>query len=398
MDLDDATAMDPPSRKADPVVSMTIEVVSDLRTLATRLADWEDLAAAALEPNAFYEAWMLMPAWQHLGAGKSLMAVLVFAADPAQSGSPLLTGLFPLERQRGFKGLPVRHLRLWRHLHCLSTTPLIRAGYARQTLDAFFDWLATDSRSGPLIEFSMIQGEGPFQQALVDHFHRSARPKHVLESYTRALFRPAADAEAHLSAAFSGKHLRKIKNQEKQLTALGRIEYDVLGSGDDIEKRIEEFLQLEGSGWKGREGSSLASDGSERSYFEAIVRDAFHRGQLMMLALRLDGRPIAYKCDFLAGRGSFTFKIAFDEGFARYSPGLLLEIHNIRRLYAQSRTEWVDSCTHPANFMFNRLWPSRRTIQSLLVSTGKAPGDLLVSMFPLLAWLRRKLLRGRAAK
>jgi hypothetical protein len=55
-----------------------------------------------------------------------------------------------------------------------------------------------------------------------------------------------------------------------------------------------------------------------------------------MLALRLDGRPIAYKLDFLAGRGSFSFKIAFNENYGRYSPGELLEIENVRRLQAQS--------------------------------------------------------------
>jgi len=116
-----------------------------------------------------------------------------------------------------------------------------------------------------------------------------------------------------------------------------------------------------------------------------------------MLALRLDGRPIASKCDFLAADGSFTFKIAFDESYARYSPGLLLELHNIQRLHAQSRTGWVDSCTHAENFMFNRLWLGRRTIESRVVSTGKAPGDLVIAMLPLLAWLSRKLLRRRAS-
>ena len=116
-----------------------------------------------------------------------------------------------------------------------------------------------------------------------------------------------------------------------------------------------------------------------------------------MQALRLDGRPIAYKLDFLAGRGSFTFKIAFDENYARYSPGMLLEIENVRRLHAQSQIEWVDSCTDPFNFMFNRLWPARRTIQNLIVSTGNAPGDFVVSVIPLLSWINRKLKPGKTA-
>jgi hypothetical protein len=110
-----------------------------------------------------------------------------------------------------------------------------------------------------------------------------------------------------------------------------------------------------------------------------------------MLALRLDGRPIAYKCNFLAGQASFTFKIAFDENYARYSPGMLLEIEYVRRLHAQSQIEWVDSCADPFKFMFNRLWPARLTIQNLIVSTGKAPGAFVVSVTPLLSWINCKL-------
>jgi len=37
-------------------------VVRDLSTLSRFVPAWEELAAAALEPNVFYEHWMLLPA------------------------------------------------------------------------------------------------------------------------------------------------------------------------------------------------------------------------------------------------------------------------------------------------------------------------------------------------
>jgi hypothetical protein len=43
--------------------------------------------------------------------------------------------------------------------------------------------------------------------------------------------------------------------------------------------------------------------------------------------------------------------------------------------------------------MINRLWSGRRTLQSLLVSTGTRRGDLAVSALPLLRWLRRQFKR-----
>ena len=114
----------------------------------------------------------------------------------------------------------------------------------------------------------------------------------------------------------------------------------------------------------------------------------------MILASRVAGRPVAMKCNFLAGRGSFAFKIAFDEDYAHFSPGMLLEIENIRRLHATADIGWMDSCAVPDHFMINRLWPDRRIIQTVLVSTGKRPGELVVSAMPLLRWLKRLFARG----
>jgi hypothetical protein len=113
----------------------------------------------------------------------------------------------------------------------------------------------------------------------------------------------------------------------------------------------------------------------------------------MMLAMRLDGRPIAHKCNFLSGPGSFAFKIAFDEEYARHSPGVLLELENIRRLHAQSKVRWMDSCADPSHPMLDRLWPDRRTIQDVVVGAGRPLGDCVVATAPLLRLLNRKLRR-----
>ena len=51
----------------------------------------------------------------------------------------------------------------------------------------------------------------------------------------------------------------------------------------------------------------------------------------------------------------------------------------------------MDSCADAQHAMINRLWPGRRTMATVLFATGRAPGDLVVSLMPLLQWGRRKL-------
>jgi hypothetical protein len=377
---------------------MSVVVIDDFTVLEKYVPAWEDLAANAIEPNAFYEPWMMMPAIRTMGAGRRLQFALVLANEPARpDGAPLLCGIFPLEQQNHYQGLsrklPFKTLRLWKHKYCYLCTPLVREGYGQQVIAAFFDWLDAGSHDCSLMEFRFIAGDGLFNGLLIDYFERHAKLHYISMYFLRAMFRPTTDADTYLCATLSAKHRKMIRRQERQLSEIGRLEYDALTPDDDVEVWIEEFLQLEASGWKGRENSAIASDESDQSYFRSIAKEAFRRGRLSMLALRLDGRPIAIKCDFPAGRGLFTFRIAFDENYARNSPGMLLEIENVRRLHARSQIEWVDSCNDSFNFMFNRLWLERRTILDVVVGAGKSWGDWMVAAIPLLKSLNRKLLR-----
>src|SRR5215470_2488526 len=381
------------------VAKMSVVVVTALTDLEKYVTAWEDLAGAAIEPNVFYEPWMLMPAVRAYGVDRRSLFALVLAPDPARPlGPPLLCGLFPLELRDYYDNisskLPLKTLCLWRKLEMTYLcAPLLRAGYGREALAAFFDWLDAGTHNCSLMEFGFVTGEGPFHHLLVDYLNDRLKFTYVTEAFTRALFRPAADAEVYIHSALNRVRRKEYKRQERRLAETGRLEYTALEPGADIDAWIEEFLQFEANSWKGKGGRALACNETDREYFVEVAREAFQRGKLMMLALRFNGRPIAYKLNFLSGVGSFAFKIAFDEEYARYSPGVLLELENIRLLHERPQIKWMDSCADPDRFMINHLWTDRRTIQTLVVSAGKRQGDLVVAALPLLKWGNRQIFR-----
>jgi hypothetical protein len=388
--LDDS---EPPTRPRAAIPGRDLHVVAltDFDRLQEYVPAWEELARSALEPNPFYEAWMLIPALRLLGAGKSLQLVLVLAEDKARPGGPpVLCGVFPLERKPRYKGLPVPVLSLWKHLYCFLCTPLVRADRARECLSAFFDWLAADSQS-PLAELNYVSGEGPFHQALVDCLNERLGLSFVSDLYNRALFKPMQSADQYLRAAMSREHRKDVRRRSRRFSEEGRVEFAALDRETEVDSWLAEFIQLEFNGWKRDHGGAIGSREEYRNYFTTVAKEAFRRGRLMMLGVRLDGRPVALKCNFLAGGGAFAFKIAYDEGLSRYSPGFLLELENVKRLHARPEVEWMDSCAVPVHFMINRLWLDRRTIQTVLVSAGKWRGDLAVSLMPLMRWLNRKV-------
>ena len=378
-------------------IRMSVVVIDDLTDLEKYVSAWEDLAAAAIEPNVFYEPWMTLPAIRAFGAGRRLQFALILASEQSRPlEPPLLCGIFPLERQSNYQGLgrklPFKTLRLWKHKYCYLCTPLVREGYGREVIAAFFDWLAKGSHNCSLMEFNFIAGDGLFYQTLMDYFDRHARLSYISTYFMRALFRPDVDADTYIRSRLH-RSRRELKRIERRLSEMGRLEYVTLEPGHDVDAWIEEFLQIEAISWKGMAGRALIQDEADREYFVQVAREAFRRGQLAMYSLNLDGRPISQHCGFASGPGAFAFKDAFDEQYARYSPGVLLKLEIIRRLHERLDVRWMDTCADPFHPTLDRLFSDRRTIQDVVVGAGKSPGDWVVAAAPLLRLLNRKLLR-----
>ncbi|MDE2229560.1 MAG: GNAT family N-acetyltransferase [Alphaproteobacteria bacterium] len=380
------------SRRLGKEARLSVVVEQDAAGLERHLQAWEDLSTTALEPNVFYEPWLLRPALRHLRGGADLVFVLVYAQMPGAADQPsVLCGFFPLERLSHYKNLPVSALRLWKHVHCFLSSPLVRAETAQACFQAVFDWAATDPRGSILIEFGDVSGDGPLWKAFVEFLEDRRDPTLMLECSTRALLRPRADATSYLDAALSPKKRRTLRQQESALRRQGALEYAMLAGDGDIDGWIENFLRLEASGWKGREGTALSCNPAQKQFFAETLREAFRRGRLMMLAQTLDGRPIAQLCNFLCRNGSFAFKVAFDEAYARFSPGVLLELENIAEVHRHAWIRWMDSCSSPGPSLTKQLWLDRRIVQTILATSGRSPGPFLISVLPFMQWTFHKV-------
>ena len=141
----------------------------------------------------------------------------------------------------------------------------------------------------------------------------------------------------------------------------------------------------------------MASREAHRTFFESMAGEAIRQGRWVMSALRLDGKMIAARTLLGASGGSFLFKMAYDEQYARFSPGLLLEIEAIQRMPAGA-ADYTDCCTAPDNTMFKRIWRDLRTIQEIAVAPGSRSGELALSAVPLLRWAKRAFRPRRASE
>jgi len=345
----------------------SIRVLRDPAELEWLAEDLAQLSASCAEPNVFYEPWMLLPALKAFGKDKTFLFVLVFL-DRDGKGAHLY-GFFPFEIVEQVRGIALRKARLWSYLYFHWCSPLLRSGYEQECLEAFFAWAASTGSPCSLFEFGFLSVDSPLSEGLIDLANRKGFPAYATDLHSRAvLYQPGSLQEA--GCALAGRRLKEFRRLERRLAEQGALACEQLTDENAVEEWIEGFLDLEASGWKGRCGTALACTEAGREFFSNAVRSAFRQGQLMMLRLRLNDRVLAYKCNFLSGRGAFAFKIAYDEEYGRFSPGVLLELENIRRFRNLTGVEWMDSCASADHFMANRLWGGRRTLHTIWIATG----------------------------
>jgi hypothetical protein len=369
--------------------SFQVEVVREDQLVHIR-QQWEILSASASELNPFFEPWMLLPALKAIGDGKEVCFGLIWYRDPANAkAEPLLVGFFPFIRHSHLKGLPASALEVLTHIYCFIGVPLLHRKYSKSALGAFIDWLASPASGVTLVLFRSIPNDGAFHQSLVEILYSRSLISLIERRYTRGVYKTAADPQAYIIAQLSHKYRKQLLRKKEALTKEGRLEFRQLSAQDDVGYWTGAFLQLEASGWKGVTGTALASVESHAEFFRDVARAAHRMDRLSMSGLWLDGQMIAGRTGFRASDGLYLFKIAFDERYSKYSPGILLELECMCN--GSEGIAWIDCCATANNLVFKRLWTDYRTMEDVIVSAGSFRSDCLLSVLPVLRFAKRRL-------
>ena len=335
---------------------LTVRVADPLALSDDLAAAWDRLADEASEPNAFAERWCLQPALHLLDPDRQARLVMVRADDTG----PLI-GVMPLAPAAKYGRLPLRHVAGWAHPNHFHGAPLVRAGMETFFWSILLGWCDAASWALTLIHVPRLTEDGPLHRALIDVARARGGEAEVVHREERALLETTLSPAAYWGEAMRAKKRKELRRQANRLAEQGEMAFRRWQPGEAVERWIDAFLDLEARGWKGQAGSALASHGETEAWFRAIVAAAGGAGKLDMRLLALDDRPLAMLVNFLCPPGGFSFKTAFDEDFARFSPGVLLQQANLD-LLDDDRIGWIDSCAAPGQPMIDSVWRERRRL------------------------------------
>lgn len=367
--------------------ALRIEVVRELAGLACHADAWDQLALAAPQRLPMLShAWVASFLEHCLGPRQSWWCVFAYAGDA-------LVGVLPVV------AVPHRLLGRWRPLlrtpwdpHTLTGDMLLAAGWEAVALPAL---LAALARAAPRRLGVVLRGvrEGsPTLAALA----RGLSGTVVIRAFdTGGSFVRLDGTVEEFRARLGTKMRNNLKRSRQRLSRHAPVEARFLTDATGTGEAFARFLELEASGWKGRQGTALARSPRLVAFYAALARRLAARGWLEWHFLTAGGRVVAGALAVRFARSLVIPKIAYDEEFAKCAPGNLLFEQTVERAFARGD---VDEINQASDMPWHRLWRMERSDYSTVWLYPRRPFALLCGALPV--WtgiLARRAARHRLA-
>jgi hypothetical protein len=226
-------------------------------------------------------------------------------------------------------------------------------------------------RSWPtLVAASGIVAEGPAWEALGALALQGRIGLHVLARWERALLDRAAapDAESYFRLHMSGTQRKRLRAKRKALEReAGPLALKIANGADAVAGAFRIYLALEAAGWKGRAGTALARDAAGRAYVEDVLLSMAEAEGAFAAVMSAGAEPVAAGLFLRAGGEAVFWKTAYDERFARHSPGVLFDLALTDWLYGQRWFERLDAGHDDSVDPDGLVWKQRRRMADILI-------------------------------
>lgn len=321
------------------------------------------LATEADVANPFFDTTFLSASVENIGCEETQF---LFLSETVSDKETLKMFAPVVLTRQGISRKPV--LKIWTHLYAPLGVPLIDAK-DDATIEALKNCLLTaHHKEAVAILLNMVPKQSQFTKKLYISTTLSNR-LHRFSYSTRAMLKPGSPPD-YLKTKLSGKRKQRLKKGMKELKQLGEVSFKKVTEPSEIMQHFEEFLLLEARSWKGKRGTSLKALKKTSTFARKAVQNMNAQDQCSIYSLRLDNKAITSLVVFSDNGYYFPWKIAFDEAYARYSPGNNLLVHMNQELYASDDFRGVDSLAAEYNKTAQTFWPDSQELYSMAIGIG----------------------------
>jgi CelD/BcsL family acetyltransferase involved in cellulose biosynthesis len=322
---------------------------------------WRQLAERAAEPNVFYTPDFALAAAPALG--RDVEVILAWSAERT------LLGLLPFRSSSRRYGVKLPQLVGWTHPFAPLGTPLVDRDATVDVVAAMLAHIAHDAALPKLLLLPLLPDTGPVAQALRVASEKCGGAHTAFGAHRRAALDLAAGPR-DLDEMIGAKRMREARRLRRRLGETGRVEFAVTRAESDVAPALARFLALESQGWKGAAGTALIQSAAHRRVAEVALDALASKDKATIAELTLDGRVVASVILLRSADHAWSWKMAYDERMARFSPGLQAMTELTAALVDDDTVRFADSCAVPDHPLMDHLWRDRLAMADLMISVS----------------------------
>jgi CelD/BcsL family acetyltransferase involved in cellulose biosynthesis len=332
---------------------ISVSIASPGQSLTTQ---WNDLIRRA-PGNAFMNPVALKAAFDTMFA-----AVYVLLAWEEGVESARLVGLWALQHRNVMMFWPGL-LEARPFNYAFLSTPVIDPAFTAEVMPAFFAAIRKNPALPNVVSLKEMDADSQAYAAI----EKTIADKHHAHLTLTRTLRPSVSREKGVKT--SGSTRKKLRQDWNRLSGLGVLDVVNERTGEAAKAAYERFLDLEKRSWKGDKGTAILCNERDTEFTRRLIADLAAEGNASVALLRLDGQVIAAQVLMYCGTTAYTWKIAFDAEFAKYSPGVLLVDKMTEQLFTATDVQVIDSCSAESSFMA-QIWTGRKTMVDMVVDVG----------------------------
>lgn len=201
-----------------------------------------------------------------------------------------------------------------------------------------------------------------------------------------------------LSGGFSDYWAARSKKLQSSLRrSLKRVDQDrislelrVVEDPAQLRDALKTYGEIETSGWKGREGTSIQIDNQQGRFYLDLMQRFGHDREASIYQLCFSGEPVSSLICVSSNGMQVVLKTTYRQEFSQYGPGRLMDYFMLEHEFAHLRHQVVENYTNASvadlrwatgsRHMFNvNMYPS--ALAKTLVHTGRG-----LQRSPLFGW------------
>ncbi len=166
-------------------------------------------------------------------------------------------------------------------------------------------------------------------------------------------YQPTVGSYEEYLKTLSSNFSSNLRRRKKKMDTLPDVRFEIVSHSENPQLLLEQFVQVESAGWKGKEKSAIGSSERLIAFYTHMVSHLHELGILEWHFLYQSDKAMAGHCATRIGDVVTVMKMGYDESFSDYAPGNIIIDQLNRRCFAD---ESITAVNWLSDMNWHRNW------------------------------------------